>query len=64
MPIPKSTPKKLMRSMVNGVIAHTKKPDIDNLCKFVMDSLSGLLWQDDNQISLSLQELRNWTPPL
>ena len=50
--------------MVNGVIAHTKKPDIDNLCKFVMDSLSGLLWQDDNQISLSLQELRNWTPPL
>ena len=51
MPIPKSTPKKLMRSMVNGVIPHTKKPDIDNLCKFVMDSLSGLLWQDDNQIS-------------
>ena len=26
---------------------HTKKPDKDNLAKFVMDALSGLYWRDD-----------------
>ena len=33
-------------------ISHTKKPDIDNLIKFVMDSLSGIngFFLDDNQI--------------
>ncbi|QDP59691.1 MAG: hypothetical protein Unbinned2990contig1001_11 [Prokaryotic dsDNA virus sp.] len=33
-------------------LPHTKKPDIDNLVKFVMDSLSGIngFFLDDNQI--------------
>ena len=33
-------------------LSHTKKPDIDNLVKFVMDSLSGIngFFLDDNQI--------------
>ena len=29
---------------------HSKKPDIDNLWKAVLDAASGVLWQDDRQI--------------
>jgi len=29
---------------------HAKKPDIDNLCKSVMDALHGLAWRDDSQV--------------
>jgi len=29
---------------------HTKKPDIDNLIKFVLDCLNGIAWKDDSQI--------------
>ena len=29
----------------------TKKPDIDNLCKALFDSLTGVVWKDDNQVS-------------
>jgi Holliday junction resolvase RusA-like endonuclease len=29
---------------------HTKKPDIDNLEKAIMDSLKGIVWHDDSQI--------------
>ena len=26
---------------------HTKRPDVDNLQKSVMDALNGVLWEDD-----------------
>ena len=29
---------------------HTKKPDIDNLLKLIMDSGNGVVWKDDCQI--------------
>jgi Holliday junction resolvase RusA-like endonuclease len=29
---------------------HTKKPDIDNLQKFVFDALNGVFWKDDSYI--------------
>lgn len=29
---------------------HSTKPDIDNLVKFVMDALQGILWSDDCKI--------------
>ena len=29
---------------------HTKKPDVDNCIKFVLDCLNGLAWKDDCQI--------------
>ena len=31
-------------------LSHTKKPDIDNLVKFVLDSLSGTFFDDDKQV--------------
>ena len=55
MPIPKSTSKKNRAGMVNGDIRHTKKPDLDNMAKTVLDALNGLAYIDDSQIySLTL----------
>jgi len=31
-------------------LAHTKKPDIDNLVKFALDCLNGVAWNDDSQV--------------
>ena len=39
---PKSLPKKIQR--------HTKKPDIDNLAKSVMDALEGIIYVNDAQV--------------
>ena len=50
MPIPKSTSKKRRAMMVAGTIKHTKKPDVDNLVKFVCDCLNELVYKDDSQI--------------
>lgn len=50
MPIPKSTSGIKKRQMGNGIIAHTKKPDIDNLQKFILDCLNKLAFEDDSQI--------------
>jgi len=50
MPIPASTSGIKKRQMENGIIAHTKKPDIDNLQKFVLDCLNNLAFEDDSQI--------------
>ena len=30
---------------------HTKKPDLDNLVKSVLDGLNGILWEDDKQVA-------------
>ncbi len=29
---------------------HTKRPDIDNLLKFIADSLNGIFWRDDTLV--------------
>jgi len=39
-------------------VAHAKKPDLDNLTKAVLDSLSGLCWRDDAQVSRLLAAKR------
>ena len=31
-------------------VFHTKKPDIDNLCKFLFDCCNGVVFNDDSQI--------------
>ena len=50
MPIPKSTSKKKTWAMIKDEIKHTKKPDVDNLLKFTIDCLIGVIFKDDSQI--------------
>ena len=50
MPIPKSTTKKRKIQMIERCIGHTKKPDLDNLIKSVLDALNGVAFEDDSQI--------------
>lgn len=50
MPIPMSTPKSRRAAMKEGIICHTKKPDLDNLIKSVLDALNEVAWEDDAQI--------------
>ena len=50
MPIPKSTSKKKKAEMMRGEIKHVKKPDVDNMLKFVCDCLNGIVWKDDSQV--------------
>ena len=42
---------------------HTSKPDLDNLCKFVQDSLNGVFYKDDSLIySLIAQKVYSERP--
>lgn len=50
LPIPKSYSKKQREAALAGVLLPTKKPDIDNLVKVVLDGLNGLAYKDDKQI--------------
>jgi Holliday junction resolvase RusA-like endonuclease len=43
---PKGTPAK---KMFTG-IEPTKKPDLDNYIKFILDCSNGILWHDDSQV--------------
>jgi Holliday junction resolvase RusA-like endonuclease len=53
MPIPSSISQKKR----NLLCAHTKKPDLDNLIKFVKDCFNGIVWNDDSQVS-SIEALK------
>ena len=37
--------------MLNNTISPTKKPDIDNIAKIILDALNKLAFKDDNQIT-------------
>lgn len=50
MAIPKSSSKNKRISMLANDITHTKKPDLDNLVKFIFDSCNTVLFDDDRQI--------------
>lgn len=63
MPIPKSTSKKRRALMAQGNIHHTKKPDLDNLIKFVKDCLNTVVWRDDSQVvSISASKIYHENP--
>jgi Holliday junction resolvase RusA-like endonuclease len=49
MPIPNSSRRRHI-DMAIGNIRHIKKPDCDNLLKFVKDCANGILWKDDSQV--------------
>ncbi len=48
--IPKSVSKKRREMMISRQIRPLKRPDSDNLCKIVMDSLNGIAYRDDAQV--------------
>ena len=49
-PIPKSATKKKKAEMATGAILPTKKPDLDNVKKAILDGLNGVLFKDDAQV--------------
>ena len=48
--IPKSVSNKKRELMSFGLINPTKKPDLDNIAKAILDSLNGIAYKDDSQI--------------
>ena len=48
--IPKSTSKKTIAKMIAGTERPTKKPDIDNIVKAVLDALNEVAYRDDTQV--------------
>ena len=49
--IPKSTSQKQKTLMLENKISPTKKPDIDNIVKVLLDSMNKFAFKDDNQIT-------------
>lgn len=49
-PIPASAKKSDKVLMSNNIVRPTKKPDIDNVIKIIMDGLNGVAYNDDTQI--------------
>ena len=49
--IPKSTKKTLIEPMLKNEISPTKKPDIDNIVKIVLDAMNKFAFKDDTQIT-------------
>lgn len=52
--IPKSTSKKKKVLMQQGVIRPTKKPDIDNILKVILDALQSVAFRNDSQFVAGL----------
>ena len=49
--IPKTTKKSDINEMLENNISPTKKPDIDNIVKVLLDSMNKFAFKDDNQIT-------------
>ena len=49
--IPKTTKKSEINEMLDNNISPTKKPDIDNIVKVVLDRMNKFAFRDDNQIT-------------
>ena len=63
--IPKSVSNKKHREMEAGLIRPTKKPDVDNILKSVLDSLNQVAFHDDTQIvELRVEKWYSDTPHL
>ena len=61
--VPKSASKKRKAGMIGGEIMPTKKPDIDNIAKVILDAMNGLVYHDDTQvIGLTVNKLYGEEP--
>lgn len=56
--IPKSTKKQDKEKMLENAISPTKKPDIDNIVKIILDAMNKFAFKDDTQITkLSVEKI-------
>lgn len=58
--IPKSYTKAKILACKQNIILPTKKPDIDNCIKVILDSLNGIAYKDDSQI-VEVIAVKRWT---
>ncbi|CAM2951067.1 RusA family crossover junction endodeoxyribonuclease [Hathewaya histolytica] len=58
--IPKSYSKKRIQSIKNGLEHPTKKPDVDNIAKIILDALNKLAYDDDKQV-IDLTVIKRYT---
>lgn len=49
--VPQSYSKKKRVTLLNTKCNYTHKPDVDNISKIILDSLNGLAYKDDSQIT-------------
>ena len=49
--IPQSATKKRRTAILEGLELPTKKPDADNIAKIILDSLNGIAFHDDSQVT-------------
>lgn len=49
--IPKNATKKEKALIEGKILSPTKKPDIDNIIKIILDALNKMAFKDDNQIT-------------
>jgi len=54
LPIPRSSSTSEKNRKLWGMERCIDKPDVDNLCKFYFDCMSGIVWPDDKQVSRCL----------
>lgn len=50
-PVPKSYSKKKTAQLLAGADNYDKKPDCDNIAKMILDSLNGIAYADDSQVT-------------
>ena len=50
-PVPASYSKKRTEACLSGQEKHTKKPDLDNVVKAVLDGMSDIVFLSDSQIT-------------
>lgn len=50
LPMPKSASGPRKKDMLHGVLHHMSRPDVDNLAKFYLDAMTGVIYEDDGQI--------------
>lgn len=50
--VPKSYSKKKTKELLDGHNNYDNKPDLDNIAKIILDSLNGLAYKDDSQVTI------------
>ncbi len=61
--IPKSAGNRSRADMMSGKLRPTKKPDLDNVAKIVLDSLNGVAYKDDAAVvELVVEKYYSETP--